>query len=512
MKKVLLIIKDGFGWSLKKEGNAVKAAHMPFFDKLRKKYPFTLLQTKGHASGLPEGQTGASEPGHLILGAGRIVWQSLENINQSFKNKSILKNKSFKKFLNQSFNRKIHLVGLLSDGGVHSHINHLENLLEILAKEKIKKENIFLHAIADGRDVKRKSIAKYLDQIKKTKKCQLASLIGRFYAMDRDKNWQRTKQAFDLLTAAKGEKLNFNKINETIYNQAESDYYLKGFVFPDFKKIAKQDLVLLFNFRSDRSEQLTSAFTQDNFSEWKRDFYFPKNKEQFFVFGPYHQGNAWNIFPPPKVKNNLGEVLAYHGLKQLRIAETEKFAHVTFFFNAQNKKPFPQEERILIPSKKCLSFAECPQMSAKEITIQVCSEIKKKKFSVIVLNFANADLVGHSGKFEKAKASCEVLDQCLSKIVPLAIGEDYQLIITADHGNSDEMLYENGEISCAHSKNPVPCILITDKKIKPFKKRQNFKIEQGLEVSGQLQDIAPTILDMLELPSPAEMTGESFLI
>lgn len=508
MKKAMLIILDGFGEAPAGPGNAIAAAHMPFFHELRKKYPVAFLKTDGNASGLPEGQTGASEPGHFVIGAGRIVWQPLEEVNRALKNKEILKNEVFSNFLEDIKGKNLHLIGMVSDGGVHSHINHLLDLLEIVSEKETK--NIYLHAFSDGRDVHERSVKQYLEIIQKQDKCKIASLIGRYYAMDRDKNWDRTKKAYDLLAKGTGEQISFDDLDEKIYQNADTDYYLPPFKFPEFKKIEKDDYVLFFNFRSDRAAELTTAFCDKEFTEFERKFFFKKENRQFINFGPYDLGNAWNVFPPPIVENNLGSWWSKNNVSQLRIAETEKFAHVTFFFNSQNKKPYRLEDRVLINSPKVASYAEKPEMSAQTVTERVCQEIKSEKYEAIVLNFANADLVGHSGNFNAAKKACEFLDKCLEKIVPLAIKNEFSLIITADHGNSDNMLYKDGSTRPAHSNNPVPCIFIADKKIVDLKKR-NIGINNGITMHGQLEDIAPTLLDMMELPIPEEMTGKSFV-
>jgi len=509
MKKVMLIILDGFGEAVPNPGNAIAAADMPFFQKLRNEKPLAFLKTDGSASGLPDGQTGASEPGHFVIGAGRVVWQPLEEINRAFNGNEIMKRKEFSKFIKKAKSgKKVHLMGMVSDGGVHSHIEHLFDLLDILNKEGVK--DVHLHAFADGRDVHEKSIKGYLDQVVEKGKCKIASLVGRYYAMDRDNNYDRTKIAYDLLTKGKGEDISFADLDKNIYINAETDYYLPAFKFEDFETISEDDLVLFFNFRSDRAQQITTAFCKSSFSEFKRDVYFSKNKEQFVVFGPYHLGDAQNIFPPANIKNSLGEWWAKHNVKQLRIAETEKFAHVTFFFNSQIKEPYVGEDRILVNSPKVASYDKKPEMSAKEVTDKVCIEISKNKYDAIVLNFANADLVGHAGNIEASKKAVEFLDKCLEKVVPLAKKHEYSIIITADHGNSDKMLYEDGETCPSHSDNVVPCIFITDKKITNLKSRIKGN-KNGIKYHGELADIAPTMLDLMELEVPGEMTGESFI-
>jgi len=516
LKKALLIILDGFGFSNKTAGNAVAAAHMPFFRKLQNEHPHTFLKTWGHAAGLPESQTGASEPGHVTIGAGRIVWQPLEKINRAFASGDILANANFQKFLHSSRTApRIHLIGLVSPGGVHSHLDHLGSILRILENEKIPSEKIFLHAIADGRDVSPRSTSNIFEQFSKEfPTLNWASLAGRFFAMDRDQNWDRTEKYFQLLTAGQGEKIvgNFRDQNfwshfsRQIYRQAENDYFLPPFTFDRFQPIAENDAVLVFNFRSDRSAQITQAFCDREFSQFERPFFFKKN---FFIFGPFSR-QATCLFPPEKITNSLGETLAKNGRKQLRIAETEKFAHVTFFFNGQEKEPFANETRILVDSPKCKSFAQKPAMGALEVCQQVCQQIENGDFQAIILNFANADLVGHSGDLQAAKLACETLDACLEKIVPLARAKDFQIIVTADHGNAEEMLDAHGQMRTSHSKNPVPCIFICDRKIVDLRSRSSLGEKCGVHMRGQLADLAPTLLDFLEIEKPEEMTGESF--
>jgi len=516
MKKALLIILDGFGISKKSTGNAVAEAKMPFFKKLLKNHPHTFLQTHGAASGLPENQTGASEPGHVVLGAGRRVWQPLEKINRDFLSGDILKNQKFKKFLKAIVKvKKIHLIGLLSDGGVHSHLSHLENILEILkSQQKIISKKILIHAIADGRDVAPRSIKKYLQNISNKKIGKIASLAGRFFAMDRDQNWDRTEKYFQLLTKKIGEKKSLENLDEKkIYQNAENDYFINPcFDEKNFLPIEKNDVVLFFNFRSDRAAQISTAFCDRNFTEFSD---FKMSKDNFFIFGPFCQF-ATNIFPPEKIKNNLGEILEKNNKTQLRIAETEKFAHVTFFFNSQKKRKNRGEKRILVPSKKCRSFAEFPEMSAYEITEKLIFEIQNSNFDFIFCNFANADLVGHSGNFIAAKKACKTLDKVLSKILPIAQKNNYQILISADHGNADEMVDDHGEISMSHSKATAPLIFIGDQNLalqfkKNLKTRKSRGKMFGVDFFGELADIAPTILSILQIKKPAEMTGKSFL-
>jgi 2,3-bisphosphoglycerate-independent phosphoglycerate mutase len=449
---------------------------------------------------------GASEPGHYILGAGRVVLQPLEELNQSFKTQEILTKKAFQEFLAKAKSRKVHLLGMVSDGGVHSDIRHLNQLAKIFQSQGIA--DVYLQAIADGRDVPERSIASYLSEIDPS--LQLSSLIGRYYAMDRDQNYDRTEIAYRLLTQGQGQKITKADLTKNIYRQADTDYYLKPLLFPQFTPIEEDDLVLFFNFRSDRAAQLTSAFTDPDFSEFQRDTYFAPKTDQFLIFGPYGFGNATNLYEPPTITNNLGSWWAQHNVKQLRIAETEKYAHVTFFFNSQQKEVNPGEDRILVLSPKVASYDAKPEMSAREVTAKAIEQIRANKYQAIVLNYANCDLVGHSGDLKATIKACEVVDECLSELIPAAQRHEFQIIITSDHGNSDQMLYPDGRARPAHSSNAVPCLFFTNKSLVDLSKRVKGQIN-STDYHGELADIAPTLLDLMELPTPSEMTGESFI-
>jgi len=504
VQPVILIIMDGFGHGKKYEGNAVEKAKTPQLDQLNNKYPHTLLKASGHAVGVPKGVMGASEPGHVTLGAGRIIWQPLEEINVSIKDKSFFTKKELLKAINHSKqqNSNLHLIGMLSDGGIHSHEKHLYALLKLAKQHQLKQ--VYIHTIADGRDVPEQSINIFLKKIetvlKKLKIGQICSVIGRFYAMDRDNNWNRTKISYDLMTTGQGKiSSNFTKDIKQHYktakNRENSDYYLPPIVSKNnFTAIKNKDAIIFFNFRSDRAKQLTSAFVDPNFKEFKT-----KIKPFFVCMGPYSK-QAPIVFPPPKIKNNLGEILSQQKLKQLRIAETEKYAHVTFFFNSQIDKPFIGEDRIMIKSPKVNSYAEKPEMSAIKVTSTLIKAIKTKKYDFIILNLANPDLVGHSGDFNATVKACETVDTCIGNIVDIAQNNNYELIITADHGNAEEMFYYGTKNICpAHTTNPVNCIIVSTRFSK-LKKRQG------------LQNIAPTILQMMNIKKPADMTGESLII
>lgn len=496
MNKVLLIILDGYGEGKKYPGNAITLAKTPTLTELRKRYPWTLLKASGKAVGVPKGTQGGSEIGHFTIGAGRIVFQSLEEINRSIRNKSFFKKPALIKAFKYP---RIHLLGMISDQGVHSHINHLFTLLEF-AKKQGRKE-IFIHAITDGRDVPERSAINFIKNIQSEIKrlhmedtARIATIIGRYYSMDRDSNWNRTKKAYDLLTLGAGThgKNPIEAIKNAYSRGAETDYYIDPIILDKNGLIKNKDAVIFWNYRSDRSRQLTYLFTGE------ANLKTGKTVRPFFVcIGPFSE-KAPVVFPTPIVKNNLGEVISKNGLRQLRIAETEKYAHVTYFLNSQIEKPSAKEDRILIPSPKCPSYAVKPEMSAQKITDALLPKLKSKKYQFIALNFANCDLVGHSGNLQATIKAVETVDSCLGRIVPEALKNEYCVLITGDHGNAEYMIYEkNGEECPSHTTNPVPFIVAGEyKKVKD---------------SGELKDIAPTILEVMGIKQPEEMTGKSLV-
>jgi len=501
--KALLIILDGYGEGKKYKGNAVTNAKTPNIDLLRKKYPKTLLNTSGNAVGLPKGFMGGSEVGHYTIGAGKVVWQSLEEINLSIKNNKFFKNKKLKLAVkNAKKNKsKLHLIGMVSDQGVHSDYRHLFELLKLAKKYKLKE--VYIHAFTDGRDVPKRSGDKFFKQIKrKTKEIgvgKIATMIGRFYAMDRDNNWKRTQKAYDLLTLGKGVKGTdpVDSLNKQYEKGIDSDYYIKPVIFDKNGLIENDDSVIFFNYRSDRASQLTDAFTKKQFRGFKEK----KRIHPYFVcFGPY-SNIAPIAFPAPIIKTNLGRIISKKNFPQLRLAETEKYAHVTFFFNSQDKKPYHLEKRVLIPSAKVASYAEKPEMSAFKIKDALLKQIKKKDFKLIVVNFANGDLVGHSGDYKATIKGIETLDKCIGEIIPMAQEKGYQILLTADHGNSECMTYPNGEQCTSHTLNPVVFILISEE-------YKNAKLKRR----GGLCNIAPTILSLLKIKKPRSMTCDSLII
>ncbi|EKD63631.1 MAG: hypothetical protein ACD_51C00244G0003 [uncultured bacterium] len=493
MRKVLLIVLDGFGIgsrkAAKKTGNAIELANMKFEKSLRKKYPTVKLKAHGEAVGLPKGSMGGSEVGHFTMGAGRVVWQSLEQINREIRSGNFYKNKELLKAIRncKKHNSALHLIGMISDEGVHSHLNHLFACLELAKRHKLNK--VFIHAITDGRDVPERSAKKYIKQIQK-RGGKIATIVGRYYAMDRDTNWKRTQKAYELFTKAEGfkEEDPLKAIDNAYKRGDDTDYYLEPMVLNPEGRIKKHDSVIFWNFRTDRAKQLTQAFVDPKFKGFERR---RVGNLVFICCGEYSK-IAKVAFPAPDAKNNLGTILSKNKIRQLKVAETEKYAHVTFFFNSQDKEPYPLEDRILIPSPKVASYAEKPEMSAYKVTDTVVKELSKEKHGFIALNYANADLVGHSGKLKATIECCKHLDKCLAKVVPAARKHGYEVLLTADHGNADQMKYEDGSDMPAHSLNPVLCTLISDKK---------HKLRKGKGLSA----IAPTVLALLGINKPKEM-------
>lgn len=497
VQKTILIIMDGLGEAAEGSGNAVKLAKTPHLDQYKKECSNVLLASSGNAVGLPEGVMGASEPGHLTMGAGRIVWQPLEEINQAIKSGKIFQNQVLLNFFTKtrSKGKPLHLIGMVSDAGVHSHLNHLFALLQMAKHEGVRE--VYIHAITDGRDVPERSAQEFLAKIQSYTQMlgvgKLVSMVGRYYAMDRDQNYDRMKVAYDLYLQGVGQVAkDYTQALIEAYETIETDYYLTPYQLEGFKKIEPQDGVIFFNFRSDRSRQLTHALVDSNFESFTR----PYVLENLVAIGPFTHV-APVAFPPQRVVNNFGEWLSKNKIPQLRIAETEKYAHVTFFFNSQQDEPYPLEERILVNSPKCPSYAEKPEMSAKEVTVKVCAEIEKQKFGAIVLNFANPDLVGHSGNLEAAMHAVETVDRCVGEVVKTALKNHYQVILTADHGNAEQMFYPDSDLICpAHTINPVRCYLIG---------LEQKKLKEGLGLSS----IVPTMFKMMGIEKPSEMTGES---
>ena len=505
MKKVLLVVQDGWGIAPKGEGNYIAMAKTPNFNSYLEKYPHCENLAAGNAVGLPKGSQGNSEVGHLHMGAGRIVWQMYEKINKDLENGKFFKNKVLLNAIKHAKENgsTLHLLGMCSDEGVHSHLNHLIALLKMAKENGV--ENVAIHFIADGRDVPEKSAAQYTkiieSKIKELGIGKIASIAGRYYSMDRDTNWDRTKKAYDLLTLGKGFKAKdtLDAIKQAYKRGDKTDYYIQPTAIGPVETVKDGDSVIFFNFRTDRPRQLTKAFISDKFSEFKRE---KRPKVLFTTMANYD--NAFKCpaaFEEEKVENPLGEVLSKHGLKQLRVAETEKYGHVTYFFNSQIEKPYKGEERILIPSPKVPSYDQKPEMSAYEVAEAGAKEIESKKFDFVLINFANCDLVGHSAIKEAIIKCVGVVDECTGNVVKAGLANGYTVIVTADHGSAEDKLYSDGKVKPAHSKNPVNFILIS----------KDGELQKAKLRNGGQKDVAPTILKIMGLEKPIEMTGESLI-
>jgi 2,3-bisphosphoglycerate-independent phosphoglycerate mutase len=494
---IMLIILDGWGISEKVEGNAILQARTPRYDQLMSEYPHSELGASGEDVGLPNNQMGNSEVGHMNLGAGRIVYQDYTRINRAIRDGSFFAKDYFIKAVKnvKKNDSTLHLMGLVSDGGVHSHINHVYALLELAERNGI---DPVVHVFLDGRDVLPTSAGKYLKQLKEKFKEKgigtIGTVMGRYYAMDRDTRWRRTQKAYEALTGKNG--LHSNSAKEAIqesYNRGEHDEFVRPTIING--TISNTDSVIFFNFRPDRARQLTRAFVDDNFNHFERE----KVTVYFVCMTEYEEDiDAPVVFPPLSLKNVLGEVLSIHQLKQLRIAETEKYYHVTYFFNGAQDGPFPGEKRIIIPSPRVATYDLKPEMSAYEVTERVIREIESDTYDVIILNYANPDMVAHTGDLKAGIKAIEAVDECLGKVVDACNvnNSDNVVIITGDHGNAEQMIDpETGESFTAHTSNPVPFIITKECKVR----------------SGILADIAPTILDLLNIEKPDGMTGESLI-
>ena len=507
-KVTMLMILDGFGDNKNKEGNAIKIANTPNIDKLMKKYPNTDIFTSGLHVGLPEGQMGNSEVGHTNIGAGRIVYQELTRITKSIEDGDFFSNQELIAAIEncKKNHSKLHILGLVSDGGVHSHIRHLYGLLELAKRRDF--EDVYVHCFLDGRDTPPASaegyIVKLQEKMKEKGVGKIASISGRFYSMDRDKRWQRVQKCYDALVNGEGIKANSaEKAIEDSYQKEVFDEFVEPTVICNngepIAKIEENDSVIFFNFRPDRAREITRAIVDKDFNEFETK----KMNVYFVCFTSYDETmpNVHIAFKKETLHNTFGEVVSKAGLTQLRIAETEKYAHVTFFFNGGEEKQYPGEDRILVPSPKVETYDQKPEMSAYEVTDKVVEALENDKYDVVILNFANTDMVGHTGSLEAAIKAVEAVDECVGRIVKVIEEKKGNLIITADHGNAEQMIdYKTGEPHTAHTTNPVPIILITD--------NPDYKLKEN----GKLADLAPTMLDLMGLEKPEEMTGESLLI
>jgi 2,3-bisphosphoglycerate-independent phosphoglycerate mutase len=499
-KKVLLMILDGWGVAKNKTVSAVDHAKTPFINSLYPKYVNSKLQASGLAVGLPDGQMGNSEVGHMNIGAGRVVYQDLVRINKAIEDKELdqipvlLDSFAYAKKNNKS----IHFIGLVSDGGVHSHIEHLKGLITIAHNNKVA--NLFVHAFTDGRDCDPKSglgFLKDLTQHMAKTTGKLASIVGRYYSMDRDKRWERVKLAYDLLVKGVGQKTTDPLgVVQASYDNNVTDEFIKPIVVTSGDKpvgtIAEGDVVLCFNFRTDRGREITQVLTQQDFPEHDMR----KLALDYITLTTYDESfkGVKVIFTKDNLDKTLGEVVSEAGKKQIRIAETEKYPHVTFFFSGGREEPFPGESRLLCPSPKVATYDLAPEMSANDIKDKIIPELNKKEPDFICLNFANPDMVGHTGVFSAAVKACEVVDACAQEVVTAALKNGYSTIIIADHGNAELMVNEDGSPNTAHTTNLVPCILVDD----------NYK---GKLKDGKLGDLAPTILTLMGRPVPSQMTG-----
>lgn len=500
MKKAVLIILDGWGYGNHSKSDAIHNAKTPFVDQCLKDYPHSELITSGEQVGLPAGQMGNSEVGHLNLGAGRIVYQDLLKINKGIEDGSFKTNKVLLEAFHHAKkeNKSLHFMGLASDGGIHSHINHLYALCDMAKEQNL--ENVFIHAFTDGRDCDpttgRGHITRLLNYLEDSP-CELASMIGRYYAMDRDKRWERIRLAYDMLLKGKGKKsTDFLKALEESYNEEITDEFLKPVVKQDENGMAKGriksgDVVICFNFRTDRCRQITEVLTQKDRPEHQMQT-IPLHYVTMTNYDKSFKGvNV--VFDKENIKNTIGEVLEKNNRTQIRIAETEKYPHVSYFFSGGRETPFEGEKRIMINSPKVATYDLKPEMSAYEVTDSIVTELKKGDTDFVCLNFANPDMVGHTGNYNAIVKAVEVTDGCTKKVVEAGLENEYSFIIIADHGNADLTINEDGSINTAHTTNPVPCILI-DKDYNSIK-------------DGKLGDIAPTLLTLMGIEIPIEMTG-----
>ena len=501
-KKVILVIMDGWGLGKVASADAIQNANVPFTRSLYSKYPNTTLITCGEAVGLPDGQMGNSEVGHLNLGAGRVVYQELQRINVAVRDGSFAKNEILLNAVRfaKGNNKPLHLLGLVSNGGVHSHIHHLKAIVDVCKAEGLT--DVFIHAFTDGRDCDPKSGLAFMIELQQHLNFsvgKIASVSGRYFAMDRDKRWERVKLAYDALVNGVGQKAtDAIAAVENSYANNITDEFIKPTVILDegqqpLATIKDADVAICFNFRTDRCREITQVLTQANFPE----FDMKKLSSHYTTMTEYDHTykNVNVIFETDNLNNTLGEILEKHGLKQIRTAETEKYPHVTFFFSGGREKPFEGEKRMMMPSPKVATYDLQPEMSAKELTDALIPEIQNKTANFICLNYANTDMVGHTGIFAAAIKAAETVDKCVERVVTAGLENGYTIFLTADHGNSDYMINEDGSPNTAHTLYPVPFFIIDN----------NWK---GTIKAGKLGDIAPTILTMMGIEIPKEMSGD----
>ncbi|WP_455961703.1 2,3-bisphosphoglycerate-independent phosphoglycerate mutase [Bacteroides bouchesdurhonensis] len=498
-KKALLMILDGWGLGDQKKDDVIFNTPTPYWDYLMNNYPHSQLQASGENVGLPDGQMGNSEVGHLNIGAGRVVYQDLVKINRACADGSILKNPEIVSAFSyaKENGKNIHFMGLTSNGGVHSSMVHLFKLCDIAKEYNV--ENTFIHCFMDGRDTDPKSGKGFIEEL--SAHCEksagkIASIIGRYYAMDRDKRWERVKEAYDLLVNGQGKKAtDMVQAMQESYDEGVTDEFIKPIVNANCDGTIKEgDVVIFFNYRNDRAKELTVVLTQQDMPEVGMHTI---PGLQYYCMTPYDASfkGVHILFDKENVANTLGEYLSSKGLSQLHIAETEKYAHVTFFFNGGRETPFEKEDRILVPSPKVATYDLKPEMSAYEVKDKLVAAINENKYDFIVVNFANGDMVGHTGVYEAVEKAVVAVDACVKDVIEAAKAQDYEAIIIADHGNADHALNEDGTPNTAHSLNPVPCVYVTENKA--------AKVE-----NGRLADVAPTILKIMGLEMPADMNGD----
>lgn len=509
-RRVILVVRDGWGYSKEKEGNAAYLADTPNDDRYMMEYPWTTLKCTGNAVGVPEGTQGGSEPGHFTMGAGRVVWQPLEEINRAIEDGGFYEKKEFKdtiEYLRKTDGR-LHLGGLLSDQGIHGTTVHLYALLELARRNGLN--DVFIHCFLDGRDVPERSAKEFITELNEVINVKgvgkIASIVGRYYAMDRDTNWDRTEVAYELLTHGKGqyETDPFDALDRQYQEKPDlTDYYVEPITLTEngvpIATLKDGDAFILWNFRSDRARQITYALTQSDFTGFER-----RLLDIHYVCMSVYDRNLDLpvVFPQAQVTDNLGLTLSRNGLRQLRIAETEKYAHVTFFFNSLIEEPYPGEERILVPSPKVPSYAKMPEMSASDITDALIPEIEMEQYDFILVNYANGDLVGHSADLEAGIKAAAVVDRCLGRVVDAGLIHGYTIIVTGDHGNIETMFYPDGSVNPSHGLNPVSFILISDKSdLKSVKLRKN----EGLS------SVSPTILELMGVEKPKVMSSPSLI-
>ena len=503
MKPTILCIMDGWGISSNAKYNAVTQAKTPIFDQLVRQWPNNLMHASGEHVGLPEGQMGNSEVGHMNIGAGRVILQDLPRINQAIQSNKLSKNKVLKDFISATKKSagKCHLIGLLSDGGVHSHQTHIEALAKTIASSSVP---VVLHGILDGRDTAPSSALKFIESFLHTanENISIGSLIGRFYALDRDNRWERVEKAYNTIVNGHGEK--FKDLTSGIKQQYElgiTDEFINPLISYSFNGINEGDSLFFANFRADRARELLSAVVDPTFDSFPRTHLPNFSAKAGLVSYSNHLDRFLNtLFPAKNLSHTLGEIIASQKIKQLRIAETEKYPHVTFFINGGQEVLLPGEARILVPSPKVLTYDSQPEMSAEKVTQELISALEKKEYGLIIVNYANPDMVGHTGNLKAAIKAVETVDRCVGKVVEAVLQYDGKMFLTADHGNCEVMFDEvNGVPHTAHTTNLVPTILI------------NAPSEVTSLKSGKLADVAPTILDLMAIPKPMEMTGSSLL-